>query len=110
LALLPLRKFRIFRQSLSLIGGGLIAILCTRQTDIKILIAYSSVAHMSLVIAALIAQTSLGFLAAFRLIVAHGVSSSAIFAGANFIYESTHTRSLRLTTGLLNYLPALSLF
>jgi NADH-ubiquinone oxidoreductase chain 4 len=110
LALLPLRKFRIFRQSLSLIGGGLIAILCTRQTDIKILIAYSSVAHMSLVIAALIAQTSLGSLAAFRLIIAHGVSSSAIFAGANFIYESTHTRRLRLTTGLLNYLPALSLF
>lgn len=110
LALFSLRKIRMIRQRLALIGGALIAILCIQQTDIKILIAYSSVAHIRLVIAALLSQTPLGALSALALMVAHGVSSSAIFAGANFIYEITHTRRLRLTSGLLNYFPILSLF
>lgn len=109
LALLPLSKFTFIAQRLSLIGGALIAILCVSQIDIKVLIAYSSIAHISFVIAALLRQTVLGALRAMALIVAHGVSSSAIFAGANFIYEILHTRRLVLTFGLLNFVPILRL-
>lgn len=94
-------------QRLALIGGGVVAVLCTQQLDIKILIAYSSVAHISLVISALLSSTPLGALAALSVIIAHGVSSSAMFAGANFIYETSHSRRLTLSRGLLNILPLL---
>lgn len=42
----------------SIVGGAIISVLCLRQTDVKTLIAYSSVAHMSLVISASLRITS----------------------------------------------------
>lgn len=96
-------------QALSIRGGALIAILCVLQTDIKVLIAYSSVAHIRFVIAAIRSQSTLSYFAAWGLIISHGVSSSAIFAGANIIYLSTNSRNLLLTSGLLNLLPYFTL-
>ena len=93
----------------SLAGGALISILCMRQTDIKVLIAYSSVSHMRLVIATLLRKTPLGALAALIMIVAHGVSSSGIFLGANYIYEHSHSRNMLLSRGLLSIFPIISL-
>jgi len=43
-------KFGIFWIALSLVGGLFVSLFCIRQTDLKSLIAYSSVAHMSIVI------------------------------------------------------------
>ena len=80
----------IFIQSLkafALFGGGLIRVLCLRQTDLKTLIAYSSVAHMRLVIAASLTQSFIGYIGSVLLIVAHGVTSSGMFRAANLIYE-----------------------
>ncbi len=96
-------------QWISILGGATIAILCLRQTDIKVIIAYSSVRHIRMVIACLASLTKLGFLAGFILIIAHGVSSSAIFAGANYIYLIQHSRNILLTNGILRFSPALTL-
>lgn len=93
----------------SLIGGGLIAILCLRQTDIKVLIAYSSVSHIRFVICSLLTKTITGAIAAFLIIVAHGVSSSGIFLGANYIYEHSHSRRMLISSGLLSAIPSISL-
>lgn len=71
----------------SLTGGSLVSALCVRQVDIKVLIAYSSVAHMSLAIACTLSQNLLAITGAFLIIVAHGVTSSGIFRAANIIYE-----------------------
>lgn len=93
---------------LALAGGRLVAILCLRQTDIKVLIAYSSVAHIRFVISGLLTKTISGWLAALILIIAHGVSSSGIFAGANYIYSHLHRRNLILSGGLLSIFPVIS--
>lgn len=84
-------------------------VLCMRQTDIKVLIAYSSVSHIRFVISALLFCTARGITAALILIIAHGVSSSGIFAGANFIYNYSHSRSILITGGMINFFPALTL-
>lgn len=93
----------------SLMGGAIISILCLRQTDIKVLIAYSSVRHISLVIATLLRKTLVGATAALIIIIAHGVSSSGIFSGANYIYEHSHSRNMLISGGLLSMFPPLSL-
>nr|YP_006883520.1 NADH dehydrogenase subunit 4 [Takydromus wolteri]AFN87674.1 NADH dehydrogenase subunit 4 [Takydromus wolteri] len=74
--------------------------ICLRQTDLKALIAYSSVSHMGLVITALMLQTPWSLTGAMTLMIAHGLTSSALFTLANTNYERTHTRTLILVRGL----------
>jgi NADH-ubiquinone oxidoreductase chain 4 len=96
--------------SFALAGGALVRVLCLRQTDIKTLIAYSSVAHISLAIAASVSQTCVGYLGAVLLMLAHGVTSSGIFSAANIIYERWKTRNILLSKSTLNYAPVFTLW
>nr|YP_010241775.1 NADH dehydrogenase subunit 4 [Terebellum terebellum]QTI82462.1 NADH dehydrogenase subunit 4 [Terebellum terebellum] len=96
--------------SLALWGGVLTSIVCFRQIDLKSLIAYSSVGHMSLMLAGAFSNTSWGWGGALVLMVSHGFCSSALFALANYTYEKTHTRSLFLSKGMLMLMPILSLW
>nr|YP_009029807.1 NADH dehydrogenase subunit 4 [Gymnura poecilura]AHY81158.1 NADH dehydrogenase subunit 4 [Gymnura poecilura] len=82
---------------------------CLRQTDLKSLIAYSSVSHMGLVAAAILIQTPWSFAGATALMVAHGLVSSALFCLANTNYERTHTRTLLLTRGLQIIFPLMAI-
>nr|WNH20070.1 NADH dehydrogenase subunit 4 [Iniistius pavo] len=82
--------------------------ICLRQTDLKSLIAYSSVSHMGLVAAGILIQTSWGFMGALILMVAHGLTSSALFCLANTSYERTHTRTMTLARGLQMALPLMT--
>nr|YP_009142451.1 NADH dehydrogenase subunit 4 [Pristis pectinata]AKH35978.1 NADH dehydrogenase subunit 4 [Pristis pectinata]ATX69100.1 NADH dehydrogenase subunit 4 [Pristis pectinata] len=79
--------------------------ICLRQTDLKSLIAYSSVSHMGLVAAAILIQTTWSFAGAITLMIAHGLVSSALFCLANTNYERTHSRTLLLTRGMQIVLP-----
>nr|YP_009441402.1 NADH dehydrogenase subunit 4 [Gloydius strauchi]YP_010402930.1 NADH dehydrogenase subunit 4 [Gloydius rubromaculatus]ATN28893.1 NADH dehydrogenase subunit 4 [Gloydius strauchi]UQV81449.1 NADH dehydrogenase subunit 4 [Gloydius rubromaculatus] len=90
---------------LALWGAILANLTCLQQTDLKSLIAYSSVSHMGLVVAAIIIQTPWGLSGAMTLMIAHGFTSSALFCLANTTYERTHTRILILTRGFHNILP-----
>uniref|UniRef100_T1E5V7 NADH-ubiquinone oxidoreductase chain 4 n=2 Tax=Crotalus horridus TaxID=35024 RepID=T1E5V7_CROHD len=90
---------------LALWGAILANLTCLQQTDLKALIAYSSISHMGLVVAAIIIQTPWGLSGAMALMIAHGFTSSALFCLANTTYERTHTRILILTRGLHNILP-----
>nr|YP_010703007.1 NADH dehydrogenase subunit 4 [Sistrurus catenatus]WCO10286.1 NADH dehydrogenase subunit 4 [Sistrurus catenatus] len=90
---------------LALWGAILANLTCLQQTDLKSLIAYSSISHMGLVVAAIIIQTPWGLSGAMALMIAHGFTSSALFCLANTTYERTHTRILILTRGLHNILP-----
>jgi len=103
-------NFLIYLQGLRLIGGSWIALLCAQQEDIKVLVAYSSVSHISLVIAALATTSEVGMLAGIAIILAHGISSSAIFIGANLIYRFAHSRNLIFRRGVLRLIPSLILF
>nr|YP_003457157.1 NADH dehydrogenase subunit 4 [Thaumatichthys pagidostomus]BAI77231.1 NADH dehydrogenase subunit 4 [Thaumatichthys pagidostomus] len=82
--------------------------ICLRQTDLKSLIAYSSVSHMGLVIAGILTQTSWGFTGALILMISHGLTSSALFCLANTNYERTHSRTMVLARGMQMLLPLMT--
>nr|YP_010045723.1 NADH dehydrogenase subunit 4 [Discogobio macrophysallidos]QPG24598.1 NADH dehydrogenase subunit 4 [Discogobio macrophysallidos] len=79
--------------------------ICLRQTDLKSLIAYSSVSHMGLVAGGILIQTPWGFSGAIILMIAHGLVSSALFCLANTAYERTHSRTMILARGLQVIFP-----
>nr|YP_010730265.1 NADH dehydrogenase subunit 4 [Ceromasia rubrifrons]WEG23080.1 NADH dehydrogenase subunit 4 [Ceromasia rubrifrons] len=103
-------KFNYIWVSISLIGGTLISLICLRQTDLKLLIAYSSVAHMGLVLAALMTLTYTGMSGSYSLMIAHGLCSSGLFCLANISYERMSSRSLLINKGLLNFMPSMTLW
>uniref|UniRef100_A0AAU7E6L9 NADH-ubiquinone oxidoreductase chain 4 n=1 Tax=Protankyra bidentata TaxID=2904677 RepID=A0AAU7E6L9_9ECHN len=82
------------------VGSLITSIICLRQVDLKSLIAYSSVGHMSLVAGGILLNTSWGVGGSLMLMIAHGLVSSCLFALANLVYERTGTRSLKITRGL----------
>nr|YP_010353341.1 NADH dehydrogenase subunit 4 [Pholidapus dybowskii]UOF73366.1 NADH dehydrogenase subunit 4 [Pholidapus dybowskii]UOF73379.1 NADH dehydrogenase subunit 4 [Pholidapus dybowskii] len=82
--------------------------ICLRQTDLKSLIAYSSVSHMGLVVGGILIQTPWGFSGALILMIAHGLASSALFCLANTNYERTHSRTMLLARGLQMALPLMT--
>nr|WNH23099.1 NADH dehydrogenase subunit 4 [Lagodon rhomboides] len=82
--------------------------ICLRQTDLKSLIAYSSVSHMGLVVGGILIQTPWGFSGALILMIAHGLTSSALFCLANTNYERTHSRTMVLARGLQMVLPLMT--
>nr|YP_009991813.1 NADH dehydrogenase subunit 4 [Centropus unirufus]QNN84674.1 NADH dehydrogenase subunit 4 [Centropus unirufus] len=94
--------------TLSMWGALMTSSICLRQTDLKALIAYSSVSHMALVIAAEMIQTQWAFSGAMILMVSHGLTSSMLFCLANTNYERTHSRILLLTRSLQPVLPLMA--
>nr|YP_007506982.1 NADH dehydrogenase subunit 4 [Alauda arvensis]AFA33953.1 NADH dehydrogenase subunit 4 [Alauda arvensis] len=94
--------------TLALWGALMTSAICLRQIDLKSLIAYSSVSHMGLVVAATMIQTQWAFSGAMILMVAHGLTSSMLFCLANTNYERTHSRILLLTRGLQPLLPLMA--
>nr|YP_010234550.1 NADH dehydrogenase subunit 4 [Spermophilus citellus]QTA72893.1 NADH dehydrogenase subunit 4 [Spermophilus citellus] len=93
---------------LSLWGMIMTSSICLRQTDLKSLIAYSSVSHMALVIVAIMIQTPWSFMGATALMIAHGLTSSMLFCLANTNYERIHSRTMTLARGLQSILPLMA--
>lgn len=81
-----------------------------RQTDFKVLVAYSSVAHMSVVVIGLFSNTLQGIEGALLLSIAHGVVSPALFyCLGGVLYDRYHTRQLRYYRGLVQYMPVFAM-
>nr|YP_007625753.1 NADH dehydrogenase subunit 4 [Alcelaphus buselaphus]AEP20801.1 NADH dehydrogenase subunit 4 [Alcelaphus buselaphus] len=93
---------------LSLWGMIMTSSICLRQTDLKSLIAYSSVSHMALVIVAILIQTPWSYMGATALMIAHGLTSSMLFCLANSNYERVHSRTMILARGLQTLLPLMA--
>nr|YP_010960609.1 NADH dehydrogenase subunit 4 [Bathytyphlops marionae]WNH38051.1 NADH dehydrogenase subunit 4 [Bathytyphlops marionae] len=93
---------------LALWGIVMTGSICLRQTDLKSLIAYSSVSHMGLVAGGILIQTPWGFSGALILMIAHGLASSALFCLANTNYERTHTRTMLIGRGFQMVLPLMA--
>nr|WEG23132.1 NADH dehydrogenase subunit 4 [Siphona sp. 1 HNL-2023a] len=103
-------KFNFIWMSISLIGGVVVSLICLRQSDMKSLIAYSSVAHMGIVLSGLMTMTYMGICGSYVLMIAHGLCSSGLFCLANICYERLGSRSLLINKGLLNFMPSMSLW
>nr|YP_010515282.1 NADH dehydrogenase subunit 4 [Emerita talpoida]UXL87268.1 NADH dehydrogenase subunit 4 [Emerita talpoida] len=94
----------------SVLGGVFVSFMCLRQVDMKSLIAYSSVAHMGLVLSGLVLFGWWGVNGAVVVMVGHGLCSSGLFCLANIVYERVGSRSLLINKGLLNFMPSLAMW
>nr|AYN73193.1 NADH dehydrogenase subunit 4 [Euryphymus sp. OR314] len=103
-------KFNYFWLSLGLSGGVVVSFICFRQVDLKSLIAYSSVAHMSMVIGGLMTMNWWGCMGSLSLMVGHGLCSSGLFCLSNIIYERLGSRSLLINKGMFNLMPSMALW
>nr|QUT08454.1 NADH dehydrogenase subunit 4 [Exhippolysmata ensirostris] len=103
-------KFCWFWVSVGLVGGVMVSFMCLRQTDMKCLIAYSSVAHMGLVLCGLMVFSWWGLSGAVTVMVGHGLCSSGLFCLANMSYERLGSRSLLVNKGLLSFMPSMALW
>nr|YP_010233968.1 NADH dehydrogenase subunit 4 [Lens contradens]QTA71638.1 NADH dehydrogenase subunit 4 [Lens contradens] len=92
------------------LGGGVLAsIICFAQTDVKALVAYSSIGHMSLVLGGIFSNTGWGWLGGLLMMLAHGLCSSGLFFLASETYKCYGTRSLYLVKGGLVIMPGIAL-
>ena len=90
----------------AIIYGSLIT---CRQVDLKRIIAYSSVAHMGLVVLGIFSHTVQGLVGAVFLMLAHGLVSSALFIGVTFLYDRYHTRLIKYYRGMVITMPLFSM-
>ncbi|MHB1340336.1 MAG: complex I subunit 4 family protein [Coriobacteriia bacterium] len=86
--------------TLGVIGIVYGAFVALAQTDLKRLVAYSSVSHMGFVLLGISAGTGLGFGAAMLGMVSHGLVAGLLFLLVGVLYERTHTRELARFGGL----------
>jgi NADH-quinone oxidoreductase subunit M len=75
------------------------------QSDVKKLVAYSSVSHLGFVMLGLFALNSQGIQGAILQMINHGLSTGALFLLVGMIYEQTHTRELKVYGGLWKVTP-----
>jgi NADH-quinone oxidoreductase subunit M len=96
---------------LGVLGGiGIVygAAMALAQTDLKRLVAYSSVSHMGFVVLAISTGTAAGFGAAYLVMVSHGLVAALLFLLVGVLQERTHTREIGRFGGLGGVLPAWS--
>jgi NADH-quinone oxidoreductase subunit M len=85
-----------------IVYGALVALA---QTDLKRLVAYSSIAHMGFVVLAIAIGTPLALTAAMLVMVAHGLTAALLFLLVGQLNDRTHTRALARLGGLLRPMP-----
>ena len=90
---------------LSVIGILYGAVVAFAQSDMKKLIAYSSVSHMGYIVLGIFAFNTLGIQGAILQMVNHGLSTGGLFMIVGFIYERLHTREMKNMGGLWTRMP-----
>nr|QKK69306.1 NADH dehydrogenase subunit 4 [Anterhynchium abdominale] len=96
--------------SLGLVSGVILSMICLIQVDMKMLVAYSSVVHMSLLIASLSSMSKIGFIGSYLMMIGHGLCSSGLFYIVNISYSRVSSRLIYLNKGLINLNSSLSMW
>jgi NADH-quinone oxidoreductase subunit M len=81
--------------------------LAFSQTDLKRLVAYTSVNHMGFIVLGVFAFNEIAYQGVVMQIIAHGISTGALFVIAGQLYERMHTRDLNKMGGLWDQLPVM---
>jgi NADH-quinone oxidoreductase subunit M len=95
---------------LALVGIVYGAIMCLMQTDLKRLIAYSSVSHLGYVMLGMFAFNLQGLEGSIYQMLNHGISTGGLFLIVGMIYERRHTRMIADFGGLAKPMPLLAVF
>jgi NADH-quinone oxidoreductase subunit M len=104
------RLFTPTLMTLSVVSFVYGACLALVQTDIKKIIAYSSISHLGYVMLGLLSLDLLGIQGAIIQMVSHGLTAAGLFLMVGMIYERCHTRDLAAYGGLAKLLPVYSVF
>nr|YP_009539807.1 NADH dehydrogenase subunit 4 [Orancistrocerus aterrimus]AYQ18927.1 NADH dehydrogenase subunit 4 [Orancistrocerus aterrimus] len=107
---LNMNSFSVLMITLGLMGGVSVSLVCLVQIDMKILVAYSSVVHMSLLIASLSTLSKVGFIGSYLMMIGHGLCSSGLFFLVNINYERSGSRLMYLNKGSLSLSSTLSMW
>ena len=99
-----------FVYTLSIIGIIFASLNAIRQTDLKRIIAYSSIAHMNLIVLGLFSFNSIGLEGAILQSISHGFVSGALFFLVGVLYDRYHTRLLFYYGGFVHMMPIYSSF
>ncbi|MGZ4108909.1 MAG: complex I subunit 4 family protein, partial [Actinomycetota bacterium] len=99
------RYFATMVEVLAVIGIVYGAIVAMMQTDLKRLIAYSSVSHLGFVMLGLFAFNPIGVAGSVYQMLNHGLSTGALFLLVGMIYERRHTRQIAAFGGLWSVVP-----
>ncbi|MFI4872804.1 MAG: NuoM family protein [Phycisphaerales bacterium JB061] len=99
-----------FMAVLAIIGIVYAGLICWVQTDIKKLVAYSSVSHLGFCMLGLFAVNSVGVTGSVLYMLNHGLSTGALFLMIGMMYERYHTRSMKEVGGLGSHMPIWSCF
>ncbi|WP_104665709.1 NADH-quinone oxidoreductase subunit M [Ensifer adhaerens] len=97
--------FAPFVFTLSVVAIIYTSLVALMQTDIKKLIAYSSVAHMGYVTMGIFAANVQGVQGAIFQMLSHGIVSGALFLCVGVVYDRLHTREIAAYGGLVNNMP-----
>lgn len=102
--------FSSFVFALSVVGVVYTSLVALVQTDMKKLIAYSSVAHMAFVTLGIFSFTQQGLDGAMFQMISHGVVSGALFLCVGVVYDRMHTREIAEYGGAVNVMPYYAAF
>ena len=95
---------------LAIIGIVYGAMVATVQTDLKRLVAYTSVSHLGFVVLGIFAFSTISIQGAIFQMLSHGVSTGALFLGVGMLYDRRHTFEIKEFGGLVNPMPVLMSF
>nr|UXF59405.1 NADH dehydrogenase subunit 4 [Dicyathifer mannii] len=100
----------LFLLVVGLIGGCLCNLFCLCQSDLKAMVAYSSVGHMGLCLCGILSGVGVGFAGAGCMMFSHGLCSPILFSLAAALSDWSESRSIMLNKGLNSVFPALTFF
>lgn len=101
-----LQPLLVFLALFGMIYGGLLA---WRQSDLKAMVAYSSLSHMGIVLLGIASMNELGITGAVLQMTAHGLIAGALFLLVGLLYERTHTRDIMDYSSLVQVMPRFAL-
>jgi NADH-quinone oxidoreductase subunit M len=102
------RTFAPFAMTLAVIGILYGAILAFAQTDLKRLVAYTSISHLGFVLLGIYAANTIALQGALMTMICHGISTGALFVVAGALQDRMHTREMGAMGGLWDTVPRLS--
>nr|QBA91998.1 NADH dehydrogenase subunit 4 [Mesabolivar sp. ITV1036I2] len=104
------KTFNHMMISLSLVGAISTALSCNRNKDMKAIIAYSSVAHMAMMLMSMFSNSPMLKQTSMIIMISHGLTSSTLFMLSNSSYMKFHSRNLFMFKGLMIVTPSLALW